>query len=92
VRVREDSERNLAIARAEALNMGMASFMQANGRINSQTLWGQDNEARYSQIQPYLQYAPTSLSAYLPGYDFTFPTDVGEAKVGLAQDGTAILY
>jgi hypothetical protein len=32
VRVREDSERNLAIARAEALNMGMASFMQANGQ------------------------------------------------------------
>ncbi len=34
VKVREDSERSLAIARAESLNMAIASFMQANGRAN----------------------------------------------------------
>ena len=93
VRIREDSERNLAIARAEAINMGMASYMQANGRLNSQAIWAtKDNLQRYAEIQPYLQYAPTSLSDYLPGYDFTFPAQVGGAKVGLSQGGTAIPY
>lgn len=61
VRVREDSERNLAIARAEALNMAMASFIQANGRLNSQTIWtGKNDLQRYGLVQPYLQFAPVS--------------------------------
>ncbi len=94
VRVREDSELNLAIARAEALNMAMASYMQALGRVNAQTLWaGKNNDQRYTAVQPYLQYAPNSLSGYLPGYSIVFPATLGnQEKVHLFQGGTELGY
>lgn len=94
VRVREDSELNLAVARAEALNMAMASYMQAMGRINSQTLWStMTNDQRYGAVQPYMQYAPNSLAGFLPGYAITFPTTLGnQEKVHLFQGGVEIAY
>lgn len=94
VRVREDSELNLAIARAEALNMSMASYMQALGRINAQNAWQSlSNDQRYTAVVPYLQYAPTSLGGYLPGYTITFPATLGnQEKVHLYQGGNEIAY
>lgn len=93
IRVREDSERNLAIARAESLNMAMASFMQARGRQAAKVAWTGTNEAKYALVQPYLQYAPTSLSNFIPGYSIGFPTTLGnQQKVTLLQGGTAMNY
>ncbi len=94
IKVREDSERSLAIARAESLNMAMASFMQANGRANAKTFWnGKTNTQRYAAVTPYLQFAPASLSGFLPGYGIVFPITLGnQQKVALSLDGTSINY
>ena len=94
VKVREDSERSMAIARAESLNMAMASFMLANGRGNAKTFWnGKTNDQRYSYVTPYLQYAPTTLGGFLPGYGIVFPATLGnQQKATLSLGGTAINY
>ncbi len=95
IQVREDSETSLAIARAEALNMGMSSFMQARGRVNANTMWdgATTHTARYDLVRPYLQYAPTSLVNYLPGYTVAFPTTLGnQDKVQISIGGTVINY
>jgi len=94
VKVREDSERSLAIARAESLNMAMASFMQANGRANAKAFWdGKTNDQRYAAVSPYLQYAPTTLGGFLPGYGIVFPATLGnQQKVALSLGGAAINY
>ena len=98
VRVREDSELSLAIARAESLNMAMASFLQARGRLTAQSEWSlssnSTNAGRYALVQPYLQYAPSSLVNFLPGYSIGFPTTLGnQQKVSLTPTGgSAIQY
>jgi hypothetical protein len=48
VQVKSDSETHLAIARAEALNMSMASFVQAQGTATATTAWTGNNEAKYT--------------------------------------------
>lgn len=78
IQVRQDSERNLAIARAESLNLAMSSFIQSNGRANAKTVWnGKNDNQRYALVSPYLQYAPTTLGGYLPGYQILFPATLG---------------
>ncbi len=74
-KMRADSERNLAIARAEALNIATASFIQAYGRTRAEQEWfaaGTVN-AKYSLIQPFLAFSETSLPRYLPtGYSINY--------------------
>jgi prepilin-type N-terminal cleavage/methylation domain-containing protein len=74
-RMRDDSERNLAIARAEALNMAVASMIQIRGRTQASLDWaGKDDTARYILLTPYLGFAEGSLIGYMPsGYDIDFP-------------------
>lgn len=93
IRMREDSERNLAKARAEALHLAMASFVQANGVDNSKTLWsGKDDQARYGLVQPYLGFADTALTNYMPpGFAVAFPTNIHPlTKVTLTQGNATI--
>lgn len=74
-RMRMDSERNLAVSRAEALNVAQASMIQVEGRTQADLRWrgASGNEAKYSLLRPYLSYAETSLAAYMPsGYSITF--------------------
>lgn len=73
--MRADGERNLAIARAEALNMGIASLIQTRGRTQAVLDWaGKTDAQRYDLLRPYLGFAEASLTAYLPsGYDVDFP-------------------
>ncbi len=97
VQMQEDSEVNLAIARAEAVNMALASFIQAQGRSASVTGWsGAANaSARYALIKPYLAFAPDAFTDYMPGgYTITLPTSIATlSKVALADSGgTAITY
>ncbi|CAN5332442.1 hypothetical protein BH23VER1_BH23VER1_06380 [soil metagenome] len=76
VRVKEDSEISLAIARAEALNLGTASYIQSQGFVNSANDWAAaaDDQARYALLAPYLAFAPSSLTAFTPsGYGIDLP-------------------
>lgn len=88
VRIKEDGERSLAISRAEAMNMALAAFVQANGQAAAVTLWGgaNDNSSRYTLVKPYLAFAPNSVSDYMPGgYSVTLPASINPIeKVGLA--------
>jgi prepilin-type N-terminal cleavage/methylation domain-containing protein len=96
-RMREDSERNLAIARAEALNVAMATMVQMKGRTQAQTEWSNatTDDAKYIRLQPYLSFAETTRSLYLPsGYNTIFdPTITAMRKVRLfGADGAEIFY
>lgn len=96
-RMRADGERNLAITRAEALNLAQASFIQTKGRTEAARLWrttGND-EARYNLLKEHLSYAESSLSLYMPsGYSVRFPTSVtAMQKVSLTDPkGETISY
>jgi type II secretory pathway pseudopilin PulG len=95
VRVRSDSERNLAIARAESINMAMATYIQARGRTQAASDWtgSSTSQAKYSLVSPYLSYAETNLTDYLPnGYTVTFNTIDPLKKVTLKQGTTVIAY
>lgn len=78
-RMRGDSERNLAIARAESLNLAQATFIQVRGRTQAALDWTNagGNEARYALLRPYLSYAENNLAAYFPsGYSVIFPANI----------------
>ncbi len=96
VRVKQDSEENLAIARAEAINLAMASFVQAYGSAaGTQWAGAANDEARYDKLAAYLAFAPDSFSDYLPsGYSLSLPTAMSPplTKVGLAGPAGAIDY
>lgn len=96
VAIKEDSERQLAITRAEGINMGVAAYIQANGRDAVAADWSTKTAAqRYNLIRPYLSFAPTTLDEFQPaGYVITPPTDLNnlvksELKV---KDGAAFSY
>jgi prepilin-type N-terminal cleavage/methylation domain-containing protein len=80
VAIKGDSERNLAIARAEALNMATVSYIQANGRGNVATSWAAlSNQNRYAALVPYLSFAPANLTDYTPaGYSLVLPANLNQ--------------
>lgn len=101
VAIKEDSERQLAITRAEAVNMGVAAYIQAYGRDAVADSWADDldSDGRYTTIRPYLSFAPATLAEFQPaGYRITPPADLNnlvkstlEVKTG-ADDYTVITY
>jgi len=86
-RMRADSEKNLAITRAEALNLAQASFIQVRGRTQAAIDWAAatSDEARYQLLRPYMSYAELTLLLYMPaGYTVTFnPTITTMTKMQL---------
>ncbi|OYW74382.1 MAG: hypothetical protein B7Z37_17950 [Verrucomicrobia bacterium 12-59-8] len=94
-RMRADSERNLAIARAESLNLAQASYIQVRGRTQAALDWAAagSSDTKYALLRPYLSYAENTLSAYMPsGYSVTFPPSITSmTKVGLSSS-TGIIY
>ena len=78
VAIKQDSERNLAISRAEAVNMAVVSYIQANGKDNVSTSWtSQSNQQRYAALIPYLSFAPSTVTEFTPaGYTITLPTNL----------------
>jgi prepilin-type N-terminal cleavage/methylation domain-containing protein len=79
VQLKTDGEENLARSRAEALNLAIASYVQATGASAAQTAWtAANNEARYDLIAPYISFAQADLSnSFMPGgYDATLPTTI----------------
>ena len=91
VAIKRDSELNLAISRAEAVNMAVASYIQANGRDTAVTNWSglADEEARYDSLSAYLAFAPESFTDYVPGgFAIDIPDDLASlSKAGLSYDG-----
>jgi len=96
VAVKQDSETNMAISRAEALNIALVSYVQANGHENANDSWGQQVNAqgRYSLLSSYLAFAPSNLFEYMPsGYQISLPTDLGRiSKVQLSGPYGEIYY
>lgn len=99
VQVKSDSETHLAVARAEALNLAMASYVQSVGSTTASTDWPSGSgatvdQARYVLIAPYLAYAPTNLTDYMPaGYSVTFDESlVPLTKAHLWKSSTSIGY
>lgn len=95
VKMRSDSERNIAIARAEAINMGMATFIQVRGRTQAAADWSSSttDQLKYAKIAPYISFAEANLTDFMPnGYTITFRTIDPLAKVTLKQGSTVINY
>ena len=79
IAVKQDSENNLAISRAEALNIALVTFVQTNGHGNAVEYWGQRNrdQERYEMLKSYMAFAPNSLDQYMPlGYRLQFPNSI----------------
>lgn len=92
VAIKQDSERNLAISRAEAVNMAIVSFMQSKGRANVAPTWASLNDQqRYAQLLPYLSFAPANFTDFIPkGYSATMPTNLNAlTKVALVETDTS---
>lgn len=84
VRVKQDAEDNLARARAESLNMAVASYIQAVGTNLAEANWSGAGSAanRYALVRPYLAFSEANFSvagspSFVPsGYSFTLSTNI----------------
>ncbi len=95
VRMRGESEKNLAIARCESLNMAMASFVQVRGRTQATQDWANasSTQGKYALISPYLAFSETNLTDYVPsGYTVTFGNIDPLQKVTLSSTTSGPIY
>lgn len=95
VRMRSDSERNLAIARCESINMSMATYIQVRGRVQAAADFAGSStaQAKYSLLTPYLAFSQVNLTDYIPsGYSIVFNSIDPLQKVTLSQGSTVIAY
>lgn len=95
-RMRGDSERNLAIARAESLNLAQASYIQVRGRTQAALDWvaASSDDLKFALLRSYLSYAENTVTLFMPtGYKVTFPASITSmTKVGLKDPTGAIIY
>ncbi len=91
VAIKQDSERNLAISRAEAVNMAIVSYIQSNGRENVAPGWTSLNDQqRYALLIPYLSFAPEQLDDFIPkGYSVALPPDLTSLTKSVLTDTSA---
>jgi prepilin-type N-terminal cleavage/methylation domain-containing protein len=76
VQVKSGSERELAKARAETLNLAAAAYFQAVGSDVAATNWANKTaEQRYQLVTPYIAFPATSLSNFLPSSDYSVTFD-----------------
>jgi prepilin-type N-terminal cleavage/methylation domain-containing protein len=76
IQVKSDSEKDLAKARAETLNLASAAYFQAIGTNVAATSWaGKTAEQRYQLITPYIAFPAASLSNFLPSSDYSITFD-----------------
>jgi len=94
-RMRGDSERNLAISRAESLNLAQATLVQVRVRSQAAADWNgaATAEARYTVLKPYLAYSETTLLLFMPeGYEITFSADITKmTKNGLKDPNRSVM-
>jgi prepilin-type N-terminal cleavage/methylation domain-containing protein len=96
IRVKEDGEDNLARARAETLNMAIASYVQANGGSAAQSAWSSagSESARYDLLRGYMAFSEVNWTNYMPsGYGVTnWPTTVNppDRRLQATKGGSAL--
>jgi prepilin-type N-terminal cleavage/methylation domain-containing protein len=95
--MQQNAERNLAISRAESLNMAVATMMQVKGRTQANLDWttAANDSGRYAILRSYIGYAETSLALYMPaGYDVDFANSLDPLTKAVLKDsaGTTIPY
>jgi hypothetical protein len=99
---------DLAIARAEEINMATAAFVETCGQELAEREWREAGaaEARYELLTSFIAFSPTLLDDYMPGeFEIVLWEDLREAgvskqdsvtspktKVALLAGGTAIEY
>jgi len=78
VRLKLDGEENLARARAETLNMAMASYVQAVGVTAASLNWSGSDQEKYTLIRSYIAFSPANLSnGFMPnGYNAALPASL----------------
>ena len=79
IQVKQDSEDNLVRAKANTLNLAIASYIQAVGPTAAQTNWSNRTDAyRYTNcLIPYIAFPESNFAAFTPGgYSFTLPTTI----------------
>lgn len=77
VQIKSDSERELAKARAEALNLAATAYFQSVGPITAASNWGALNNSddRYNLLKPYLAFPAPTLAEFLPSSDYDIVFD-----------------
>jgi len=76
IQVKSDSEKDLAKARAETLNLAAAAYFQAVGPNAAATNWANKSpEQRYQLVTPYIAFPSASLSNFLPSSDYSVTFD-----------------
>ncbi len=77
VQVKSDSERELAKARAEALNLAATAYFQSVGPVVAASNWGRFTEAEdhYNLLKQYLAFPSANLSDFMPSSDYTISFD-----------------
>jgi prepilin-type N-terminal cleavage/methylation domain-containing protein len=76
VQVKSDSEKDLARARADTLNLAAAAYFQAVGTNVAGSNWSSKTaEQRYQLITFYIAFPSTSLSNFLPSSDYSVNFD-----------------
>jgi len=79
IQVKQDSEDNLARAKANTLNLAIASYVQAAGPAAASANWsGKTDAYRYTNcLTPYIAFPEANFTAFTPGgYSFTLPTTI----------------
>lgn len=97
VQIKSDSERELAKARADTLNLAATAYIQTLGaNFNAGTWSNLTDEQRYTNLMPYIAFPATSLSNFLPSADYSVTFDNSaphKVKAVLkGPDGTPISY
>jgi len=80
VQVKSDSERDMAKARAETLNLAAAAYFQNLGPTAALSNWtaAATSEARYDLLKPYIAFPAPSLGSFLPSSDYSVSFDASE--------------
>jgi prepilin-type N-terminal cleavage/methylation domain-containing protein len=96
IAVKQDSETNLAISRAEAMNLALVSYIQSYGRTNATSNWEDQasDQMRYALLASYLAFAPAQVSDYMPsGYAISLPVRIETlSKIPLSGPEGTIFY
>lgn len=97
VRVKQDGEENLVRARAEALNLGIASYVQSVGPTTAQARWTEaaSDQARFALVRPFISFAEPQLTSFIPNsYTSTLPATINPltTKTTISGPRGAIAY
>jgi hypothetical protein len=89
-------ELELAIARAETINLAMVAFIQSNGLERAKVLWDESKNAdnRYRLLVPFLAHTPDSIDEFMPqGHSLQLPESLLPLqKVPLLAGGETLEY